>query len=259
MAPIIRKKEILLALSDRGMLSVSELAIHLNVSEMTIRRDITKLEEEGLVAKHQGVIELLEDNYLNKLAYEPPRYQKETLFQDEKAYIASLAVEEVKDDMIIYLDAGTTTLEIAKQLAFHKSIRNLTIITNDFVIAMLLIQHSDYTLYHTGGRIDRENQSCVGEQAASSLSRLHITKAFVSSSSWDSSGITTPSEAKIAVKGAIIDSSRQSYLVADSSKYNSVAMFKVCRLSVFDKIFTDKNISEKAVEDIQMQGIELVN
>ncbi|WP_394153583.1 DeoR/GlpR family DNA-binding transcription regulator [Vibrio maritimus] len=259
MAPILRKKEILSALSESGMLSVSDLAAQLDVSEMTIRRDISKLEEEGLVAKHQGAIELLETNSLSKLINEPSRDKKETLFHDEKVYIASLAVEEISEGMTIYLDAGTTTLEIAKQLAFNRVFQDLTIITNDFVIAMLLIQHSEYVLYHTGGRIDRENQSCVGEQTANALAGLHITKAFVSSSSWDSSGITTPSESKIAVKRAIISSSRHCYLVTDSSKYNSAALFKICSLSVFDKIYTDQSISTKAIEDIQLHDVQLIN
>ncbi|WP_413112267.1 DeoR/GlpR family DNA-binding transcription regulator [Thaumasiovibrio sp. DFM-14] len=257
MAPILRKKEIINVLSERGMLSVGELAAHLDVSEMTIRRDITKLEEENLVIKHQGIIELIDSNHPNKLTYEPPRIQKETLFHDEKVYVASMAVKEVSDGMILYLDAGTTTLEIAKQLAFEYGFNDLTIITNDFAITMLLIQHSTYTIYHTGGRVDRENQSCVGEQTANALAGLHITKAFISSSSWDSNGITTPNESKIAVKRAIINSSRQRYLVTDSSKYNTAAMFKICDLSVFDKIFTDQNIPDTAVDDIQLQGVKI--
>ncbi len=258
MAPIVRKKEILQALSDKGMITISMLADELKVSHMTIRRDISKMEQEGLVIRHHGIVELATDVQVNRIFREPSREQKSALCQSEKVGIATLAVAEVENGMSIYLDAGTTTQEIARQLTLRRDLTSLTVITNDFAIAALLMKHSSFTLYHTGGRVDAKNESCVGEQTARMLEGLIISKAFISASSWDLNGITTPNEAKIVVKRTLIEKSRRAYLVTDSSKFNTEAMFSVFALSRFEKIFTDRGLPGDAIEQIRQLGVLLV-
>jgi DeoR/GlpR family transcriptional regulator of sugar metabolism len=114
-------------------------------------------------------------------------------------------------------------------------------ISNDFAIAAFLMKNSKCTLYHTGGKVDRDNQSCVGSKAARLLNELNIDLAFVSTSSWSQRGISTPSEEKIQVKQAIVRSAKENYLVSDSSKYGKIATFHAVDMSCFDTLDLNRN------------------
>lgn len=103
----------------------------------------------------------------------------------EKAQIGQLAAQLVPEYSTIYLDAGTTSLEIAHQLAGRD---DLLIITNDFAIAAYLMNSTQSEIYHTGGKIDRENQSSIGGKVAEFLAGMNIDIAFISSSSWNLKG-----------------------------------------------------------------------
>ncbi|MFT6348078.1 MAG: DeoR/GlpR family transcriptional regulator of sugar metabolism, partial [Psychromonas sp.] len=158
MIPAERHRAILALLSSQEVVSINQLIQQLRVSHMTIRRDIGKLEADCRVISVSGGIQLTESMH-SELSHEV----KITQNQSAKVSIALLASELVKPDMTVYLDAGTTTLEIAHKL-IHRD--DIMVVTNDFVIAAFLMQNSKCSLYHTGGKVDRENQSCVGSKAA---------------------------------------------------------------------------------------------
>lgn len=238
MIPIQRRQTILNMVAERGVVSISELTEQLGVSHMTIRRDLQQLEQQGTVVTVSGGVQSPQ-----RLMNEPSHQDKESMASGQKAAIGQRAVSMVIHGSCIYLDAGTTTLALARQLSGRN---DLTVVTNDFVIANFLLDHSDCTIIHTGGTVCRENRSCIGEAAAQALRNLAIDQAFISASSWGPRGITTPAEDKVAVKHAVASASRQRILLCDSSKYGQVATYLALPLSTFDTVITDAELPDAA-------------
>ncbi len=250
MIPAERQKTILSLLSSQKVISINELVEHLGVSHMTIRRDIVKLEQQGKVISVSGGVQL------TQLLHQEPSHDAKTAQQaEEKAAIGVLASQLVTDNATIYLDAGTTTLEIAHQLAQRS---DLTIITNDFVIAAYFMQNGQCEVYHTGGRVDRENQSCVGSKVADFLNSMNIDIAFVSTSSWNLRGLSTPSEPKVIVKRAIAAASQSVVLVSDSSKYGKIATFHALDIEKFDLIVTDQHFPFSIKQELEEKDIRIL-
>lgn len=250
MIPAERQKTLLNLISQQGIVSINSLVEALNVSHMTIRRDIQKLEEEGKVVSVSGGVQLLE-----WLAVEPTHDDKSLLSHQQKVDIGNKAVELIPENATIYLDAGTTTLEIAKQLNGRS---DLLVVTNDFMIANFLMINSQCEIIHIGGRINKQNRSSVGILATHILRQISIDIAFISTSSWNLKGLTTPDENKIPVKNAIIQSSQKNILVTDSSKYGKVATFLLYPLNVFNCIICDNNLLINAQETISEMNVELI-
>lgn len=250
MIPAERQKKLLKLISKQEIISINELVKLLGVSHMTVRRDIQKLEQEGIVVSVSGGVKLLEHLFI-----EPTHNDKSLLSTLQKEKIGSRAAELIPVNTTIYLDAGTTTLEIAHNIAQRE---DLLVITNDFVIANFLMTNGQCELIHTGGSINKSNFSSVGELAAQLLKQLSIDLAFISTSSWNLRGLTTPDEKKLPVKKAILQSSQNKILVSDSSKYGKTATFSICELSVFNSIICDDKLLLNAQESIKEMEIELI-
>lgn len=250
MIPAERHKMMLSLLSKQEVVSINDLIEQLKVSHMTVRRDIAKLEKQGKVLSVSGGVQLTQ-----ALHHEASHDIKASLQEAEKAKIGDLAAHLVPEDATVYLDAGTTTLAIAHQLAPRS---DLLLITNDFVIAYYLMKHSQSQLYHTGGFIDRDNQSSIGDKAAYFLKSMNIDIAFVSTSSWNLRGISTPSEPKVAVKKAIAQVAKQKILVSDSSKYGRVASFHALDIDEFDVIISDSALPHSVGQELYEKGIRLI-
>lgn len=250
MIPAQRQTLIINKLLGKGILSIAEIAHLLDVSEMTIRRDIKVLEVQGRAISVAGGIQLPE-----RLLTEPSHHAKLTLFHEQKTAIGYEAMKQINPDSIVYLDAGTTTLEIAYLLV---NMPNVTVVTNDFVIAAFLSQESNCRLFHTGGEVERINQSGVGALTACSIQNFNFDVAFISTSSFGPKGISTPQENKIPVKQAIIECSSRKILVTDSSKYGRIGTFNVIPLDQLSAIITDENIPESAHSVFTQHGVDLI-
>lgn len=250
MIPAKRQHFILGCLASRDIMTIAELTERLDVSHMTIRRDIQTLEREGRVKSVTGGVRLSE-----RLASEPSHQMKAAVRSQEKDAIGRAAAALVQEGMVIYLDAGTTTLAIADHIA---ELADITVVTNDFVIAQHLSLYSQCQLHHTGGAVERANQSCVGDATAEALARFNFDIAFISTSSWSISGLSSPSERKRAVKRAATRTARRSVCVSDSSKYGVVAAFNIMPITAFDMVITDAGIDDSVVEAISSKGVEVV-
>ena len=231
-------------------MSVKELTPLLGVSTMTVYRDIAALEREGLVHSTTGGVRLPSDIY-----NEPPFPVKAEQDQPEKVAIARAASELLHDNMVIYLDAGTTTGALAPYVAAHTGI---TVITNDFPIVESLSSVPTLELIHVGGNVEVENRSTVGPLAAATASQLNTDVAFISTSSWDiTHGITTPSQPKVELKTVAIDRTSFAVLMASSSKFGSFGVYTIRALSAFDRVITDSGLSANAANGMRDLGIPL--
>ncbi|WP_226568472.1 DeoR/GlpR family DNA-binding transcription regulator [Mangrovibacter yixingensis] len=250
MIPVERHQRILALLEQRGVVSISELTETLGVSHMTIRRDVSKLEEEGLLVSVSGGV-----RSVSRLATEPSHLIKSTLYSEEKKEIGRLAASKIARNSCIYLDAGTTTLALAREILDRD---DLQIVTNDFEITQLLIESSQCEVIHTGGSLCRENRSCVGESAARTLRHLAIDTAFISASGWDARGIFTPDENKVPVKETVSQVSSRNILLCDSSKFNQLATFMALPLTRFTTVITDRHLSDSVCAHITKHACEVI-
>ena len=250
MIPVERHQQILALVADRGVVSIAELTERLGVSHMTIRRDVQKLEEQGAVLSVSGGV-----RSADRLAAEPSHLTKSALYNEEKRAIGRTAARQIPRNSCIYLDAGTTTLALAREVVDRD---DLLVVTNDFMVANLLMEASQCRVIHTGGTVCRENRSCVGGSAARSLRHLAIDIAFISASCWGPRGLFTPDEDKVMVKQAVSEVSSKRVLLSDSSKYNRIATFLALPLESFDRVVTDTHLSESARELLSAGSCELI-
>ena len=217
---------------------------------MTIRRDIQTLVQEGRVLLISGGVRLAE-----QIESEPPRKVKATQCSAEKALIAREAAALVAPGATVYLDAGTTCLAIAAQLAQRDDI---IVLTNDFAITAYLMESSRCELYHTGGHVIRQNESCSGESTARFIASVNIDVGFISAPSWDMDYISTPTESKVVVKRAVIAAAAHKVLVCDSSKYGKVGLFKAISLKDLNVIITDSGLDPFARKGMLAAGLSII-
>jgi len=254
MIPAERQQRIREALDARGMVSIADMAEKLGVSHMTVRRDMQALEKEGYAVLVSGGAQKF-----GRIAFELPQAEKRQLQYGEKTAIARKAVSLIRPGAAVYFDAGTTCLAIAEALTEQSDLRDsILAISNDFTVVTHLMLHSNCHLYHTGGEVLRENKSCVGETTVNVISRLNLDLAFLSTSSWNSEWISTPSESKIAVKIAAVRASQRSILVTDSTKYGKLGFFNIIKLQELDGIITDTGLPLAVQEQLVRSGIDLM-
>lgn len=237
-------------LGGQPVLGINELTQLLGVSHMTVRRDIRHLEQQGRVLAVSGGVRLAAN-----FRHEPGWHEKIDAHIEEKQAIARRAVAMIHNGLSIYLDAGTTTYEIARLLTGHQ---NLSVVTNNFRITTLLANYPRIELFHAGGRVSHENYSTVGPSVVEFLRHVNVDIAFLSSSSWHlGRGVTTPNESKILIKQQLLSIASKRVLVSDSSKYGRFGMFYACALENFDLILTDSGLAAADRRNILDSGVEI--
>jgi DeoR/GlpR family transcriptional regulator of sugar metabolism len=250
MIPEQRHQEILRLLRQEGILSVRNLTAYMNVSHMTVRRDITALEASGQVTSVHGGVRLAEWN-----SQEPPReleFRAQPGLPREKA-IAELAAQSIEDDMVVFLDAGTTCQAVVPFLAARQ---HLTVVTNDFYIVTSLFDYPNIETIHTGGAVDPTSASSYGRLAAEMLKFVNIDLSFLSTGTWNiSRGLMASSVDKVEVKRAALEASSSRFLLADSTKFGTVSRFNVVPLERLDAVVTDDQLPLDIQDNIRELGV----
>ncbi|NJQ02884.1 DeoR/GlpR family DNA-binding transcription regulator [Streptomyces zingiberis] len=247
--PEQRHQELLRLLRSAGVLGIRELTERLNVSHMTVRRDITALEKSGQVISVQGGVRLAD-----WVGHAPPRERasRATLELPRKQAIASAAAELVEDGMVVYLDAGTTCQSMVPFLADRGE---LTVVTNDFHAVLALCGIPGIHAVHAGGEVDPVSGSSSGLLAARTIENLSIDVGFLSTGAWDlSHGVTSPSTDKVLLKRTVIETAASAVLVADSTKWGTTERFKVAPLDLFDTVVTDDGLPAVVTDRVADEG-----
>lgn len=236
MQPLERRKLIIEELSKNEKIDIDQLATNLNVSSMTIRRDLNALEfNKKIIRTHGGAV------LQNALVHESSFVDKEGKFMLEKREIAKEAVNLIQDGSTILMDSGTTTLEIAKLL---KGRQGFTVITNDIKIAVALMD-SEVKVIIAGGELQNNIGALFGPLTENMLKEIHVDLCFLGAhAAHPEVGITAPTHEKAAIKKLMIDAAEKTWLVADSSKFNKKSLATVCDLSGIDGVITDHHISD---------------
>lgn len=241
-----RQQYIVNRVTGDSNVTIELLANELNVSEMTVRRDLKELEEKEQIIRTSHSI-LLKDSFLNEV----PFVKKQLVNIEEKRLIAKKAMQFIKPDETILLDAGTTTLEICKML---KTIDyTVRIVTNDIKAAAELID-SRHEVIILGGTVQQNVGSMYGSQTIDMLNNIKVNVSFVGTQAMTiSEGIFAPTIEKAKVKRLMMKCGQAAYLVVDSSKLNHTAFSKICDLKDFTGMITDDSMSQKDLEQIAEQ------
>ncbi|MBV4365762.1 DeoR/GlpR family DNA-binding transcription regulator [Erwinia sp. BNK-24-b] len=244
-----RLDQIMDYLKSHNLVTVDQLVAAISASPATIRRDLIKLDQEGVISRTHGGVTL------NRfIPAQPTTLEKMQRHLTEKQAIAIAATGLVKANDSVVLDAGTTMLELARQLT-HLPLR---VITADLHIALFLSEFRQIEVTIIGGRIDDSSQSCVGEHGRRLLRNIYPDVAFVSCNSWSlEKGITTPTEEKAGLKEDLLANARRKVLLADSSKYGSWSLFCATPLQNLTDIITDEQLGEKEVQELSGQPFTL--
>ena len=253
-----RAKEILRLLLRNGKTSVDDLTAALRASPASIRRDLTRLEERGLVHRTHGGAMLANPG---NAVYEPFRFDasfqvREDRFAAEKHRIARAAASQVLENETIGIAAGTTTTLVARQLLHRK---RLHIITNAVNIGMELSSSSLHTTLSGGSMRWAGAFSLVGPAAIESLSSAVMDRLFLGVTGVDAiHGATTIEVEEAAVFRAMVRQAKQVVIVADSSKLGQTSPAVVCPVSEIDLIITDDGISEEAMKAFAAKNVRLL-
>jgi DeoR family fructose operon transcriptional repressor len=236
---------------ENGVVTVAELAELLGVSGMTIRRDLDTLEEMALLRRiHGGAV-----SYQREID-EKPFQERGEEFNQEKQVIGRVAAQLIHDGERIILDAGTTTLQVARNLADKK---DLTAVTNALPVAEELSHCLQVSTILLGGMLKQKERCTVGPTVVEVLSRLSVDKLFLSAAGFTvEKGATDPDLWEVEVKRAMIGAAREVILVADSSKWGTVNLVQITPLEAIHKIVTDDNLPIEAIEMIEAGGVEVV-
>ena len=246
-----RRSFILRLIEDRGSVSVVDLAERLNVSMMTIRRDLMDLEREGSVRRvHGGAVSV------RGRSYEPLYTMRAGMMQSQKERIGRLAASLVAEGDSIALDIGTTTLEVARALVGR---RNLTVLTPSLHIANLFLNQPEIRVIVTGGIMRTVEGSLVGELARAAFKRLHVDRLFLGVACIDAAyGLSEYNWDDALIKQAMIESSKEVIVVADSAKFSKVAFAHVADFRQVHKVVTDRIPSPEILEQLSSYNIPLL-
>lgn len=234
----------------QGSVSVTDLAERLEVSEVTIRKDLTTLESQNKLYRTHGraipISPYIGDRHIN---------EKEKQFVLEKRAIGKNAAGLVKEHDSILIASGTTILYMAKELSDNK---NLTIISASVSASSLLSQNKDLDVVQLGGLVRENSVSVVGSFAEEMLRYFNCNLLFMGADGVDLEfGITTTNMMEANLNRMMMDAAQQTVLLVDSSKFGKKGFSKICDCDKIDRIITDDKIPQMYLESLQDLGIEV--
>ncbi|QPM68981.1 DeoR/GlpR family DNA-binding transcription regulator [Atribacter laminatus] len=254
MSQFKRKDALIKLLQENGEIRVTDLSKFFRVSKNTIRRDLEKLENEGLLQKvHGGAI-----LSFNSLGYDIPYKKRENSFKLEKVEIGRLGASIIKNGDSIILDIGTTTYQIAKNLALSK--KRITVITNAINIVNVLGGIPEIELIFSGGTYKEAVKGCSGFYAEEFFSHIHVDKLFLSCGGINfEKGIMNPNSYEINVKRNMIKSAKEVILVAHHEKIGKPSFAILSPLDILNVFITDKGIPLEIVAEFEKRGIQVLH
>lgn len=252
-----RRRQMIVALvKERKVVSVNELSEIFQVTVVTIRSDLRSLEAEGFLFRSHGQANALDTRDEGMIpSMELSINEKQNRNHQVKVRLAVAAVKHINDGDIIMLDSGSTTLEIARQIA-RKSWSRLTVITNSVPVCVELADCPAVEVYSTGGRLRKKSKSFAGHQAERAIKAFRFNKLFLSADGFDiHKGITTHSEVEATLNRIMCDVAQQIYMVADYSKFGRVSSHWIRAYDDIDFVITDSGLSDEYIKALSEAGV----
>jgi len=242
-----RRRLIIELLEREGEVAVDALAQRFGVSQVTIRKDLHELEERGILHRtHGGAIPV------HKSLFNPSFYEKLNFKRQEKQAIAWAALELIQEGDSIILDAGSTTLALARLLR-HR-FRRLYVITNSMPVALELSK-SGFDVLLTGGQMRHHSLALIGPAAVDMLRHYHVDKAFLGATGVDDQGYSTPNPIEAQTKRALLQAASVAYVLADSSKLGQPTLARFAALEEVALLITDAAAPADFLSRLDARGL----
>ncbi len=242
-----RQQQILDRVQARGELKISELKQLFDVTEMTIRRDLEKLEQQGSVRRtFGGVVWIGKDVALQ---------ERSVIRMEEKARIGAQAAKLILPGQSIFMDGGTTTLQIARSIEPNLEV---TVVTNALNVAQEL-QHKGISVIVVGGWLRKSTSSMVGSMAMEMISRMAFDRTFLGASGLTGEhGFSNTNMEEAELKRLAVKQSKETYVVMDHSKFGSRSLFSFANLDQVNHLITSRLPSGDLLESCRQAGIQLI-
>ena len=244
----LRKQKLIEQLELNGNVEVKEIAILLETSEITVRRDLAILAEQGLLVRtHGGAMKV-------SLAQIPVTFtQKSAINSEQKDEICKKAAEQIQEGDVIFLDCGSTVFRMCPLIRNMK----IKVVTNSLPVINELIG-SSVSLNFAGGEIDFERQATHGKMAVEHFQRYRANKAFVGIDGISlKNGLSASSEKEAEITMVIAQNARETFFLCDSSKLEKDRYFPFASIDLVQHLITDSKVSEGIVEDYRGFGVNV--
>jgi DeoR family fructose operon transcriptional repressor len=246
-----RRNRIVELLAQKNRASVSELSQQFRIGEATIRRDLTELEQRGLVLRTHGGVLIME-----KASREAPLIERETHYREQKERIAQFVAQFVRNGESIMIDGGSTTLQIARMLRVR---RNLVVVTNSPAIAEELLSGADNEVILTGGRLREVTRVLAGPITEYVIRQFRADRVILGMSSLvPDEGLFTVNTSEAEVKRTMMNCGKEVIIAIDSSKIGRPTLSFVSDFSMVGKLITDEGISPEDLQKIEEKGVEVI-
>ncbi|WP_297774214.1 DeoR/GlpR family DNA-binding transcription regulator [uncultured Roseovarius sp.] len=231
MSQTFRQPDILEIARAEGKVTVEGLAERFDVTVQTIRRDLTELANAGKLERVHGGAIL--PSGVSNILYE----ERRRLNEPAKQAIARACAAAIPDDASLFLDIGTTTEAVARELMDH---RNLMVVTNNMNVAQILLANTDCEIVVAGGALRRSDNGLVGNLTARTIENFKFDYAILGCSAMDEDGDMLDFDIQEVVVGqTLLNRSREVFLAADHSKFQRSAPVRIGSLRDVDQMFTD--------------------
>jgi DeoR family transcriptional regulator, aga operon transcriptional repressor len=251
----LRYQEILTALRETGSIGVEELSARLNVSVVTIRRDLDDLEQQGLLNRTHGGAVAGHPLFYEHFKRDRSFMEQVSRLADEKRRIGRAAAEMIEPGETIAVTPGTTTAEIIRGLPLNA---NITLVTNTVNIAMELSKRKDVDVFVTGGHLRGDWFSLVGASAVQNLGNLLIHTLFVGADGLDAEwGASCHNAEEAEFNAALLRRARRRIGVVDHTKLGEVAGWRICETAALQAIITDTGATDEMIAPFEAKGIRV--
>jgi DeoR family fructose operon transcriptional repressor len=243
-----RKRQIVEYVRQNHSATVGILAAKFNVHEATIRRDLTEIEQKGILRRTHGgvVMEGWADG-------EPAFNERFNQSADEKMRIGQMAASLVQDGDHIIIDSGTTTLHLARYLVNHS---NLTVVTNDINVASELRDAAGVKVILTGGELYPSSYMLNGMLTDNALRSLHVVKAFVGTPALHPQhGLMHPEAQLVPAKQGMIRAAREIIVVTDHRKLSKLSLHTIAPIEAIHTLITGVEAELEDIEAFRASGV----
>lgn len=245
-----RHQLIINKLKKEGSVSVVDLCNELNVSSVTIRKDLKLLEDKELLFRTHGGGTLS-----NPYTVDRPVNEKAKIHSGEKSGIGEMAATLIEPNDCILIASGTTVQSLAKYI---QPIGQLTVITAALNVAIELVHHPGIEVIQLPGILRKTSSSVTGVYAEKMLEDFSVSKLFLGVDGIDIEfGLTTTNMMEAQLNKKMIAASQKTIVLADSSKFGKRGFGRICGLEDIEQVITDSNVSEHMVERLKGMGIEV--
>ncbi len=246
-----RHKFILDKLKSEGFVNVADLSNEIEVTTVTVRKDLKLLEEKGLLYRSHGSATLVSP-YVNDRTVQ----EKKLIRVQEKAFIGSRAAEMLGEDEAIIIGSGTTLVSFAKAIPAKFK---LTVLTSALNVTIALLDHSNIELIQLGGVLRKSSSSVVGHYAEDMLANFACSKLFLGVDGISPEyGLTTSNMMEAHLNAKMIKSAQKTIVLTDSSKFGKKGFGKICEIDEIDCIITDEGITQNYKEKLEERGVTVI-